>query len=128
MLIASLVMLVVGRVGLVAFAKLTRVPPTIIIPVVSVLCIVGSYLETHSYFSVWMMVGFAALGYLMHRFNFSRITFLIGFIIGPMFELALRQSLIITAGDSLVLLHYPFAAVLAAMALFAAVMFIRNPR
>jgi putative tricarboxylic transport membrane protein len=128
MLIASLAMLVVGRIGLVAFAKLTQVPPTIIIPVVSVLCIVGSYLETHSYFSVWMMFGFAVLGYVMHRFNYSRITFLIGFIIGPMFELALRQSLIITAGDSLVLLHYPFATVLAAMALFAAVMFTRNPR
>ncbi len=128
MLIGSVVMLVIGRIGLVAFAKLTQVPATVIIPVVSVLCIVGSYLETHSYFSVWMMVGFAFLGYLMHRLNYSRITFLIGFIIGPMFELSLRQSLIITSGDAFVLLHYPFAAVIVAASLVAAVMFIRNPR
>jgi putative tricarboxylic transport membrane protein len=128
MLIASFVMLVVGRIGLVAFAKLTQVPATVIIPLVSVLCIVGSYLETHSFFSVWMMAGFSFLGYLMHRFNYSRITFLIGFIIGPMFELSLRQSIIITSGDNLVFLHYPFATAIVIASIFAAVMFIRNPR
>ena len=45
MIVAAVLMLVVGRIGLVAFAKLTRVPATIIIPVVVMLCIVGSHLE-----------------------------------------------------------------------------------
>ena len=35
----------------------------------------------------------------MHRFDYSRITFLIGFVVGPLFELSLRQSLIITRSD-----------------------------
>lgn len=109
MVLAALLMLVVGRVGLVAFAKLTKVPATIIIPVVVMLCVVGAYLENHSVFAVQIMVAFAGLGYLMHRFDYSRVTFLIGFVIGPQFELSLRQSLILTDRNPLMLFQHPMA-------------------
>ena len=63
------------------------------------------------------MIGFAAVGYLMHRFDYSRVTFLIGFVIGPQFELSLRQSLIMTDGNPLALLAHPFAIAILAIAL-----------
>ena len=110
MLITAVVMLIVGRVGLVGFAQLTRVPATVIIPVVTVLCLVGAYLESKSIFAVQLMIGFAVLGYLMHRFDYSRVTFLIGFVIGPQFELSLRQSIIISRGDITMLAQHPLAA------------------
>ena len=125
MIVAAVLMLVVGRIGLVAFAKLTRVPATIIIPVVVMLCIVGSYLETRSVFAVGLMLVFAALGYLMHRFDYSRVTFLIGFVIGPQFELSLRQSLIITDRDPAALLGHPFAIAIFATALVVSVLVMR---
>ena len=125
MIVAAILMLIVGRIGLVAFAKLTRVPATIIIPVVVMLCIVGSYLETRSVFAVGLMLAFAALGYLMHRFDYSRVTFLIGFVIGPQFELSLRQSLIITDRDPAALLAHPFAIAILATALVVSVLVMR---
>ena len=51
------------------------------------ICILGAFLETKSLFSVWLMLGFGILGWVMHRFDYSRITFLIGFVVGPLFEL-----------------------------------------
>ncbi|NVO15419.1 MAG: tripartite tricarboxylate transporter permease [Rhodoplanes sp.] len=128
MLIAALVMLVVGRIGLLAFAQLTRVPATIIIPVVTMLCLVGAYLESHSVFAVGMMVGFGLLGYLMHRFDYSRVTFLIGFVIGPQLELSVRQALIITEGKVTSLAHHPAALTVLMVALVAAMFFMRTPR
>ncbi len=125
MIVAAILMLIVGRIGLVAFAKLTRVPATVIIPVVVMLCIVGSYLETRSVFAVGLMLVFAALGYLMHRFDYSRVTFLIGFVIGPQFELSLRQSLIITDRDPAALLGHPFALAIFAIALVVSVLVMR---
>ncbi len=125
MIVAAVLMLVVGRIELVAFAKLTKVPATIIIPVVAMLCIVGSYLETRSVFAVALMIGFAAVGYLMHRFDYSRVTFLIGFVIGPQFELSLRQSLIITDRDPVALLAHPFAIAIFAVALVVSVLVMR---
>jgi putative tricarboxylic transport membrane protein len=128
MIVASLLMLVVGRIGLTAFAKLTRIPATIIIPTVIATCILGAYVETKSVFSVWLMVGFGVLGWVMHRFDYSRITFLIGFVVGPLFELAVRQSLIITHADPVRLLQHPVALALIACAVVTAAMFSYAPR
>lgn len=126
MLVASFFMLLVGRVGLMAFAKLTLVPQTIIIPVVTLLCVVGAYVESRSMFSVQIMVVFALLGYLMHRFNYSRVTFLIGFVIGPLFELSLRQSIIISQGNPYAVFSHPVAMVLIAVALLTSLLFTRS--
>jgi putative tricarboxylic transport membrane protein len=128
MLVASLLMLVVGRVGLTAFAQLTRIPATVIIPTVIALCVLGAYAETKSIFSVWLMLGFGALGWVMHRYDYSRITFLIGFVVGPLFELAVRQSLIITRSDPVRLLQHPVALALMACAVAVAVLLSRAPR
>ena len=125
MLVAAVLMLIVGRVGLVAFAQLTRVPAIIIIPVVVMLCVVGSYLESRSLFAVQVMIGFAVLGYLMHRFDYSRVTFLIGFVIGPQFELSLRQALIITDRDPAALLSHPIALAILATALIGGLLSMR---
>jgi len=125
MIVAAILMLIVGRIGLVAFAQLTRVPATVIIPVVTMLCIVGSYLETRSVFAVGLMLIFAALGYLMHRFDYSRVTFLIGFVIGPQFELSLRQSLILTDRDPVALLAHPFAIATFAVAFVVSLLVMR---
>jgi putative tricarboxylic transport membrane protein len=128
MIVASLMMLIVGRVGLTAFARLTLIPTTVIIPAVLAACVLGAYAETNSIFSVWLMVGFAVLGWIMHRYDYSRITFLIGFVVGPLFELAVRQSLIITHSDPMRLLQHPLALLLVACALVVAVMFSLAPR
>jgi putative tricarboxylic transport membrane protein len=126
MIVAALLMLVVGRIGLVAFAQLTRVPAAVIIPVVTMLCVVGAYLETHSLFAVWVMIAFAVLGYLMHRFDYSRVTFLIGFVIGPQFELSLRQTLIVTDRDPAALLAHPIALAILAVAALGALFSLRG--
>lgn len=126
MLVASVFMLIVGRVGLMAFAKLTLVPQTIIIPVVTLLCIIGAYMESRSIFAVQVMVGFAFLGYLMHRFGYSRVTFLIGFVIGPLFELSMRQAIIISKGNPYAIFSHPFALALIVIAILAAISFSRT--
>lgn len=128
MLLASILMLIVGRVGLVGFARLTRVPPGIIIPVVIVLCIAGAYLESRSVFSVQLMIGFAVLGFLMHKLGYSRVTFLIGFIVGPLLELSVRQSMILLQGRPAALLNYPVALALMVSALIVFGFFVRVAR
>ena len=90
------------------------------------LCVAGAYLESHSVFAVGVMFGFAVLGYVMHRFDYSRVTFLVGFVVGPLFELSLRQSIIITQGSPAALLHHPAALLLMLVSLVAAVLFVRG--
>jgi len=125
MIIASICMLLVGRVGLHVFAKIGNVPLTIIIPVVMVLCMMGSFLEKHILFSVYMMVMLGILGYFMQRYGYSVVTFLIGFVVGPIFELSLRQSIIVSNRQPGLILDHPIAIAFLAMAAIAILVFVR---
>ena len=75
-----------------------------------------------------LMLGFGVVGWVMHRYDYSRITFLIGFVVGPLFELSLRQSLIITHSDPVRLLQHPAALLVLLCAVVVAVYFTRSPR
>jgi putative tricarboxylic transport membrane protein len=62
------------------------------------------------------MLVFAFFGYFMKKFDFSFVTFLIGFILGPMAELSLRQAMIITDGKMTSLASHPVALLFLALA------------
>ncbi|MBM2294336.1 tripartite tricarboxylate transporter permease [Sulfitobacter pseudonitzschiae] len=109
MLCASLVLLIVGYTGQRIFAQIIRVPIRMIIPVVLFLCCVGAYMDTNTLFSVYVMLGFALLGYFARKLDFSFVTFLIGFVIGPNLELTFRQSLQILDHDVMRLSAHPIA-------------------
>ncbi len=126
MIVASLCMLAVGRVGLHLFAKISKVPLVLIVPNVIVLCVFGVFLENHSMFSVYAMIALGVIGFLMQRFGYSVVTFLIGFVVGPLFELSLRQALIVTHRQPAELIHHPIAIFFLALALGAAVVFLRR--
>ena len=62
------------------------------------------------------------------RYGYSVITFLIGFVVGPIFELSLRQALIITNHDVTKVLQHPIALAFLLAALVAVVAFLRPSR
>ena len=84
-------------------------PHQYIHPVIVLLCFSGAYLITQSMFAVCLMVGFAILGYVMRKLDFSVVAFLIAFILGPLFEDALRQTLVLFGDRPLDLLTRPIA-------------------
>jgi putative tricarboxylic transport membrane protein len=125
MIVASVFMLIVGRVGLTFFASVTKVPIRIIIPFIMVFCVVGTFLERDTVFSVFAMIALGTLGFVMQRYGYSVVTFLIGFVIGPLFELSLRQALIVTNHDIGQVIRHPIAMVFLIAALIAAAAFLR---
>ncbi len=111
MICASLIMLVIGYNGQRLFAQIIRVPLRLIIPGVLLLCCVGAYMETGSVFSIYVMLFFALLGFFARKLDFSFVTFLIGFVIGPSLELTFRQSIQILDHQAVNLSGHPIAIV-----------------
>jgi putative tricarboxylic transport membrane protein len=109
MICASFIMLIIGSAGQRLFAMVIRVPLRLIIPGVLLLCSIGSYMETSSVFSVYVMLAFTALGFLARKLDFSFVTFLIGFVIGPNLELTFRQSIQLLNHDATNLVKHPIA-------------------
>lgn len=115
MMAASLMMLVIGLFGLRIFARITVIPDRVVVPMVIFLCLSGAWLQGYGSFGLWMVLAFAGLGFLMKKFDFSFVTFIVAFIVTPLLELNLRQSIILSRGDPSVLLERPIALVFLAL-------------
>jgi putative tricarboxylic transport membrane protein len=119
MLLASAALLLVGLFGQRIFSLIIQIRTTVILPVIVFLCIVGAYMEGGGMFSVYLMFIFGVVGYFMKKLDFSFVTFVVGYVLGPMMELTLRQSLIISDANPAVLLNRPIAIFFLLLAIFS---------
>ena len=96
MICASLLLLLIGYFGQKLFSFVSLVSLRVIIPSVIFFCSVGAYLQGGGIVGVWLILFFGIFGYLAKKLDFSFVTFLIGFVVGPQFELSMRQAIAIT--------------------------------
>ena len=111
MLMANFVHLVIGKVGIPVWGWIARVPKSLVLPPVVVMCIVGVYLPGQSLFDIGVMLAFAGIGLVMNRTGFPVVCLVIGFLLGGMLESSLRQSMLLYKSDFGVLMESPIAIV-----------------
>lgn len=112
MIMANLINLVVGQLGLRVWSRVVTAPESIIFSSALLLCVVGVSMATGGIFGVVIMLIFAGLGYLMTEFGYSTVIFIIAFFLGPRFEISLSQTLVLVDGDLTAMVNYPIAMVL----------------
>ncbi len=118
---AGFMNLFVGSMGLKLFIRIMGVPRTLLYPAVLYICIVGAYLVSGSVFAVGCMLALALLGFFMRKFGYSFVTFLIGFVLEPAFELSLQQTLILSGDNVSVFFTRPVPLVMLVASLLLAV-------
>ncbi len=107
LIIGNVMLICIGYLGIKLFTRILSIPRIILMPCIMFICLVGSYLESPTIFSVGSMVVLALLGYFMKKLKFSFVCFIVGFILGPMLELYIQQMVIGAAGDYLPTLCRP---------------------
>lgn len=115
MLIVTCLHFFIAMIGLPMFIRAVRVPHGVLFPLVIVLCVTGTLVATSSIFDVFVMLGFGVLGYAMVKFGFPIAPLLIGFILGPLVEVSLRQSMVLSDNSPMVFLERPVAAIFLAL-------------
>ena len=68
-----------------------------------------SLAHSHRYPNALMMVIFTAVGYLMRKLQLSFVNFIIGFLLGPMLELSIQQTLTMSLNNPIIILKRPIA-------------------
>jgi len=111
MLMANFVHLGIGKVGIPIWGWMARIPKSLVLPPVVVMCIVGVYLPGQSLFDIGVMLAFAGVGLVMNRSGFPVVCLVIGFLLGGMLESSLRQSMLLYKSDFGFLLESPIAIV-----------------
>ncbi|NLG84085.1 MAG: transporter [Firmicutes bacterium] len=79
--------------------KVLEVPRSILMPIVFVLCGVGSFAINGRIFDMYLMFLFGLLGYYMRENNYPAAPLVLGFILGPMADDNFRRAMIISGGD-----------------------------
>ncbi len=104
-----LVMLNLPLIGV--WVQLLEIPYRILMPLILLFCLIGSYSLNNSTFDVSLMVLFGGVGYLMRKFGYEAAPLVLAFIMGPLLENNLRQSLLISHGSFLIFVSRPISAV-----------------
>lgn len=117
-LLANLVMGFVGMALGRYMSVVARLPNSILIAVVIVLSVVGSFSLANNMYDVYTMLAFGVLGYLMRKSGFSPAPMVLGLILGPLCEQGFRQSVVLADGP--VVLHILGSPI--SLALFALTM------
>ena len=88
------VMLLILNLPLVGFwARISTIPYKYLSPTILAICIVGAYSPRNTMFDVWVALGAGVVGYIMRKYNWPPAPLIVGFILGDMVEISLRQSL-----------------------------------
>jgi putative tricarboxylic transport membrane protein len=94
------------------FVNLLRIPYVYLYPLIIMFCVIGVYEVNHSIVDVWIMLIMGVVGYGLKKFGFDPAPLVLGLVIAPIFEMSLRQSLIMSNGAWLIFLQRPIALVL----------------
>jgi putative tricarboxylic transport membrane protein len=99
------------------FAQLLRLPYSYLYPVIVFTSMIGAFAIGNNLFSLWVVLGAGVVGYLMKTFDFPAAPFVLGLVLGPLFEKALVQTSEYSDGNLLILFQQPISLTLTVAAI-----------
>jgi putative tricarboxylic transport membrane protein len=115
MLFATIGILIYGLILTKALIQVLRVPQHLIVPIIFVLCAVGSFAIAGRLFDVYVMLFFGILGYWLRHHGYPMAPLVLGIVLGDLLEKNLRRALILSDGDLLPFFTRPISAAVAAL-------------
>jgi putative tricarboxylic transport membrane protein len=116
MYLGNLMLLVLNLPLVGAFARIAVIRPQILLPIISLICLVGVYSVRNAFIDVWVMIGSGVIGYFLRRWRYPIAPFIIGLVLGPTTENSLRQTLLMFKGDVSLIAQRPLSLALLALA------------
>jgi putative tricarboxylic transport membrane protein len=113
---AMLLALNLPLIGL--WVQFLKVPFRFLFPMIIIFCLVGVYSVNNSVFDIGVMVIFGVVGYIMRKFDYEPAPLVLAYVLGPMLEQALRQSLIISNGSFAIFFVRPISGICLAVVAF----------
>lgn len=117
LILAASASLLISLAGVRFQVKILMIPRPVLMPIVFVLCVIGSFAINVRVFDLWVMFAFGLIGYPMRRYNYPAAPMVLGVILGDLLDVSLRRALIRTAGDLTPFFTRPISLILVAITL-----------
>ncbi|WP_109474682.1 tripartite tricarboxylate transporter permease [Ornithinimicrobium cavernae] len=111
-LLTSVAMFIVGKLLTTGFARILTVSNAYLIPLVMVSIIVGTFASRYLFFDLWIALAAGVVTALAVKLRYSVAAFILAFILGPIAEVSLRRTLVLSDGSFSVFLTRPLSLAL----------------
>ena len=115
-----LVLLNLPLIGI--WVRMLTIPYKLLFPAIVAFASIGTFSVGLNAWHIFAIAFFGILGYALIKLGCEPAPFLLGFVLGPLFEEHLRRALIISRGDLSTFIERPVSAVFLAMAVGALVL------
>lgn len=108
--VANVITLIVA-ISLIPFLiKILKVPTRIMVPIITTVCIMGSYSASNSLYGVMLMLSAGFVGFHLKKNNYPIAPLLLAFVLAPTLERDFRRSFLLSDGSPLIFFQKPIAA------------------
>jgi len=115
MLFATIGILIYGLVLTRFLVQVLRARYQVIVPIIFVLCAIGSFAIASRLFDVWVMLAFGLVGFVLRLLNYPMAPLVLGLVLGDLLEKSLRRGLVLSDGDVTPFFTRPISAILVAL-------------
>ena len=112
MYIGNCMLLVLNLPLIGIWVKILKIPYAILFPLVLLFCLIGAYSINNSVPEILIMIVFGIIGYMFKKFEYEAAPLILALVLGPMFEVALRRSLLLSSGNPTTFITRPISAAL----------------
>lgn len=112
MFIAAIVFFTIGVTATPLFAKVTKIPNALLVPIVITLCFVGVFALRNQVGDLIVALVFGILGYFLHKFEFPMPCLVIGLILGTLSENNFHRTMQISNGSYALFVQRPMSLIL----------------
>ena len=113
--LANIMMVPIGWAAIKLAKQTLRTPRNILLPIILLFCIVGSYAMTNSIYGIIIMLAMGVFGWILEENGFPIGPVILGMVLGELFEQSFMTSMIKADGELLGFFSRPIAATLGAM-------------
>jgi len=106
---AMLLLLNLPLIGI--WLKILKIPYSVLFPLILLMCVIGVYSVHNNMVEIIIMLVFGVVGYLMRKFKYEGAPLILAFVLCPLFENALRQSLILSHGSFFIFINRPVSLI-----------------
>jgi putative tricarboxylic transport membrane protein len=111
MYIGNVMLLILNLPLIPMWVQVLKIPPKFLYPFILLFCLIGGYTINNDIFDVLVMIIFGIVGYLFRKFEYEGAPLILAFVLGPMFDLNLRQALLISDGSFIPFFTRPISAI-----------------
>jgi len=114
-ILANIIMIPLGILCIKVSARILRVPRNILMPIILLFCIVGTYAINNSVFDLGVMAAAGVIAYVLEENDFPIAPAILGVVLGGMLEENFITSMIKSDGSLMAFVSRPIAATLAVL-------------